>query len=454
MPDLRNRNTLLLFTIFHILVGASGHYASGVPGYFYLLVTCFFIFDILRTRDQNYRAGYYALYIMGFEIVYRISGANIAWEAGKYFSVIVLLTGLIAGKHKKFPWVFALLGMLLIPSMFLASDPEPGRTRELIVFNFTGPFLLVLSGIYFMGRKAQWTHFVNGFRLAFLPAVSLVVLISLNSGLGDLEFNSIVSNERASGGFGANQVSTLLGWFLLLAFLFRLEGVRLTPYVWGDWAMIVILLIRGLVTMSRGGMMAAGISLMVGIAVLLFGERSFRQKARKMTPYILVAILFLGGVIWYTNRLTNNFLLYRYQGLSTEEVMTGRASNDHGYLTGRDDIMAGDIAAFKRYPVFGVGYGMAAKWHAIYYGVEQPAHTEYTRLLSENGLLGLIFLVIAFIALPVRYFFLYPSARIRYFFLALLLVSMLTMFHAAMRLALPSILYGAAFFSVRRSEKL
>jgi hypothetical protein len=451
MPDLRNRNTLLLVTILHVLLGASGHYVSGVPGYFYLLITCFFIFDIIRNRDQNYRAGFYALYIMGFEIVYRISGANIAWEAGKYFSVVVLLAGLIAGKRKDFPWVFVLLGMLLIPSIFLSSDPEPGRTRELIMFNFTGPFLLVLSGTYFMGRKSQWADFVNGFRLAFLPAVSLVVLISLNSGLGDLEFNSIVSNERAAGGFGANQVSTLLGWFLLLAFLFRIEGVRLTPFVWGDWGMIAILLIRGLVTMSRGGMMAAAISLLVGITVLLFGEKSFRLKTRKMTPYILVALLFLGGLIWYTNRLTNNFLLYRYQGLSTEEVMTGRTGNDSGYLTGREDIMAGDIAAFMQHPVFGVGYGMAASWHAMFYGMDEPAaHTEYTRLLSENGLLGVIFLFIAFIFLPVMHYFRNPSVRIRYLFLVLLLVSMLTMFHAAMRLALPGVLYGAAFLSVNR----
>jgi uncharacterized protein YqgC (DUF456 family) len=46
MPDLNNKSTYFILIIIHILIGIAGNYAPGIPGYFYLAVTVFFIYDI------------------------------------------------------------------------------------------------------------------------------------------------------------------------------------------------------------------------------------------------------------------------------------------------------------------------------------------------------------------------------------------------------------------------
>ncbi|WP_025006946.1 O-antigen ligase family protein [Marinilabilia salmonicolor] len=435
MPDLYRKSTHLLLIIIHVIIGITGKYAPGVPGYFYLAVTILFIYDIIIHRDRGARAGFYALYIIGFEIVYRISGANIAWEAGKYFSIGILLVGLIINQKKVLSrGFFLLLFFLLIPALFLTSDPNPEDLRQMIMFNLLGPVTLVLSGMYFYKRKVVENVYLNGLRFAFLPAFALVVVISLKSGLSGLQFIYVGSSPDAAGGFGANQVSTVIGWFLLMVLLFRIIGKNITPLVWLDWGMIAILLIRGLVTLSRGGMMAFVIAFFMAFIVLWVKQSSFRRKTIKMMPYVIFGLFFFIGTIWYTNKITNNYLFYRYTGVTNSELRTGIPAEDSSYLTGRDEIMEGDIAAFKKFPILGVGYGMAAKWHAIYFGHEAAAHTEYSRLLSENGMLGLIFMIISFVWLPVLYFLKTPSPLSRAFFVAFLFLSLLTMFHAAMRL--------------------
>ncbi len=251
-------NKILFFSLIalHVFVGALGEYAPSLPGYYYLAVFIYFAFDVVRFNDSHSRAGFYALYLMGFEIVYRISGTSISYESGKYFSLLILLVGLIVNKRKEFSWVFLLLLLLLLPSVFLADDPDPTRIRKIILFNLSGPLSLILSGIYFFKRRIAFDLFFKGLRLAFLPAFSLIILLSLKSGLGDLHFTSVESSSAASGGFGANQVSTVIGWFILMLLLARFRGETLRPFAWFVWGMIGLLFFRGLITFAWGGMMA------------------------------------------------------------------------------------------------------------------------------------------------------------------------------------------------------
>ncbi len=448
-------NKILFFSLIalHVFVGALGEYAPSWPGYFYLAVFIYFAFDVVRFNDSHSRAGFYALYLMGFEIVYRISGTSISYETGKYFSLLILLVGLIVNKRKEFPWVFLLLLLLLLPSVFLADDPDPTRIRKIILFNISGPLSLILSGLYFFKRRISFDLFFKGLRFAFLPAFSLVVLLSLKSGLSELHFTGVDSSSAASGGFGANQVSTLIGWFILMLLLARIRGKILTPFVGLDWGMIGILFIRGLITFSRGGIMSMFLAIVAALVILWTTRRDFRHNVMRKMPYILLGLVFISGVVLYTNHLTNNFLLYRYEGKRTSEITTGIAPRDRDYLTGRGDIMKGDIAAFKTYPILGVGTGMAVKWHSIYFGHDAAAHTEYSRLLSESGVLGLIYILIAFIVLPLWYFHRLFSGWSKAFFAAFLLISMFTMFHAAMRLAMPGIVYGLSFLILKEERR-
>lgn len=450
---LDNKVYFLVLILLQVVVGLMGNYAPTWVGMAYVGFFLVFSFDVVRCRDTGSRAGFYALYLMGFEIVYRIAGTTFSHELGKYLSILILIVGVFAGKRKYIPWVFVFCLSLLIPALFLSEDPDPVRVRKMILFNLSGPLCIVFSGLYFYGRKIGLDTFIRGMQFAFLPAFSLIILLSMKAGLDTLQFNSVSSNPEASGGFGANQVSSSIGWFVLLILLLKVQGFKITPFHWLDWGMLAILLIRGLLTMSRGGMMSAIFALLGAVFIHFYADYLFRRRIFKMFPYVIVGLFLLVGVSWYANKISNNYLLYRYQGKTTNEVKTGNVDENKSYLTGRDDIMQGDLAAFLEYPLLGVGYGMSTSWHLAFFGSAAAAHTEFARLLSENGSLGLLFMLILFVALPLKYFFGVASKLSRYFMLAFFLISMMTMFHGAMRLSLGGIVYGAAFMVLTESKK-
>ncbi len=450
---LSNWKFFLFLISMQVAIGLAGIYVPVLVGIVYTGLFLIFALDVIINKDEGSRAGFYALYLMGFEIVYRMVGATFSYELGKYLSSLILIVGAFSGRRKDFPWIFIFCLLLLVPALFLAKDPDPVRIRKMILFNLSGPLCIVFSGMYFYKRVIIREIYLKGLQFAFLPAFSLIVFLSMKAGINTLQFDSVSSNPEASGGFGANQVSSVIGWFILLILLVKVQRFKITPFNWLDWCMLAILFVRGLLTMSRGGMMSAAFALLGALVVYFYTDYLFRRRFIKMLPYIVMGLVFLSAVTWYANKVSNNYVFYRYQGRTTNEVLTGTVDENKNYLTGRDEIMEGDLAAFLEYPLLGVGYGMSTSYHLAYFGSAAAAHTEFARLLSENGSLGLLYMLILFIALPVRYLFKVRSNLSKYFMAALFLISMMTMFHGAMRLSLAGILYGAAFIIVVESKK-
>lgn len=439
---------MIYLVLLHVLLGVLLKFFPAAISFFYVGVFVWMGFDVIRTHDKDSRAGFYALYLMGFEVVYRMGKYVLAYEMGKYVSILILLAGLLFGERKRFPYVFMILLLVLLPAMFLTTGHDITAIRKDVLFNMSGPLSLVVSGMYFYQRPFDMEKFYSGLKIAFLPAFALLVGLSLKSSLSSLQFDSLNSNAKASGGFGANQVSTIIGWFVLLVALCRIQGRKVTPFVWLDYLMLCMLILRGLLTFSRGGMMSSFFAFFVSFFFFLMFSEGFRKKMTRLFPYVVAGLLLVGATIVYANKLTNNFLMYRYLGYSTNEMISGQKDKNSSMLTGRDEIMKGDVAAFKEYPLFGVGYGMAAKWHARFFGEAAAAHTEYSRLLSENGLMGIIYILVVFILLPIRYLFRAPNVLSRFFFLGFFLIGAMTMFHAAMRVAFPGVIVGASFIYI------
>ncbi len=435
---------MIYLVILHAIVGVFLKYYPPIVTFFYVGAFAWMVFDVIRTKDRDSRAGFYALYLMGYEISYRMGGFYLAWELGKYLSVLMLAAGLIFTERKRFPYIFLLLLILLLPSIFLTTGRNINDIRKDVLFNISGPLSLVFSGMYFYRRPIELSKFYDGLRIAFLPAFVIAVGINLRASIASLEFDNLASSVSASGGFGANQVSTGLGWFVLMVAMFKVQGKKITPFQWLDYLMLCVLMLRGLLTFSRGGIMGAVLALVAAVAFYLLVSSEFRKRMIKVFPYIVVGFMLIIATILYANKVTNNFLMYRYLGYSTNEMRDGVKDKDRSVLTGRGELMEGDMAAFRESPLFGVGYGMALRWHARYFGEEVVAHTEYTRLLAENGLLGLIYMMVAFVILPMRNFFDAPNIITRYFFLAFFIIGAMTMFHAAMRMAIPGVLIGAS----------
>jgi len=455
MIDLLNKkNFQVSIIILHIIVGYIAAISPFLNGLFFVGIFVYFLFDIVYTHDKGSRAGFYALYIVGFEIIYRISGTTISEEMAKYMSIIILLAGIFMGKRKYLPVVFIFALLLLIPSAFLTKTESLLWTRKVVMFNISGPLTIVFSGLYFYKRAVGNVNFNAGMRLAFYPAVSLLVLLTLKADISSVNFHSVSSTSGMSGGYAPNQVSTAIGWLFLLGLMELIRGNRLLMFIVVDVVIVTYLLIRGLLTMSRGGILGAMLALIFAIGYAIVVDNRLRLLFKKIFFPSLIVLVFIFAGMWYVNKLSNNFILYRYQGKSTNEVLYGKKSINKDYTTGRGKIMEGDILAFKEYPILGVGYGMSAKWHALILGRDVVAHTEFTRLLSENGSLGLLFILLCYFILPIRYFFTNVLNRFGQFhFIVFIIYSYATMLHAAMRIAIPGVLYGAAFMIIVESRK-
>ena len=450
---INTKKWFLLFIGIHLALGVAVKFATSIVGMIYPAVFVLLVCDVFITRDRNSRAGFYALYLMGLEMVYRMAGAPFSWELGKYVSILILLIGVMVGRRKYISWTFVLLLILIIPAIFFSENDNPERLRKMIMFNISGPLSLVCSGFYFYCRPIYESDYIKQIKFSFLPAFTTCAALSVMANIADLEFISLQSNVEAAGGFGANQVSTVLGWFILLGLLLKFNQNKITPYGWLDWVVLFYLLLRAFLTFSRGGVMGAVLALVGSIAVLYFSSAAFKVRLKKLAPYILLGLAFLVGVFFIANSITKGMLMFRYRGFTTNEMKLGAKEHSGSMLTGRGEIMEGDYHAFLTSPLFGVGVGMGEKFRAAFYGHAVAAHTEFARLLSEHGTFGILFMLLGMIFLPVRHFFREKGLIARYFFIAFYLIGMFTMFHAAMRLALPGILFGASFMHIVRDEK-
>ena len=92
---------------------------------------------------------------------------------------------------------------------------------------------------------------------------------------------------------------------------------------------------------------------------------------------------------------------------------------------------------------------MAQKWH--HDGL--AAHTEFTRLLSEHGTVGMIFMIVIFVIIPIGIIQRMDDDSLLLFFVGFYCLSLLTMFHSAMRLALPGVLYGLSLLIYKKTKE-
>jgi O-antigen ligase len=126
------------------------------------------------------------------------------------------------------------------------------------------------------------------------------------------------------------------------------------------------------------------------------------------------------------------------------EALTGGAIGERFSSTsssGRDLLIQADLKTWSENPIFGAGPGLGAK-NRIEFFKSAAAHTEYSRMLAEHGLLGLMSLVTLGLmaAASIR-----GSTRLEKTLAAALLVySLLQMTVDGMRLAAPGFAFGLA----------
>lgn len=249
------------------------------------------------------------------------------------------------------------------------------------------------------------------------------------------------SNFEQSGGFGPNQVSTILGFgmFIFIArTFFSSPGKFLLLF---NFTIAVVIGYRGLLTFSRGGMITAAGMLLILILATYFKINS--SGRRKFTLLLVVLIGAIVATFVYSSLQTGGLLGKRY----ANQDAAGRAKET--YFTGREGISATEIEYFLRNPIFGIGAGKGAEIRMDETGKEVLSHNEITRMLGEHGLFGIFALLILFIT-P---FVVYLDNRDHIYLSCFVMFWLLTINHAAMRTAAPAFIYSLALLKISIPEK-
>jgi O-antigen ligase len=313
--------------------------------------------------------------------------------------------------------------------------------RKAILFNISGPLTLAIVSIYTYGKKLTFKSFLNVLDYIIYPLISMTVYIILyRPDLRDVIKNTS-ANAAASGGYGPNQVATVLGLgaFILFSRLLIPYANKVVHFIMMFF--LAAMVYRGFLTFSRGGMLTAAVMIAVFL-ILYFFITNIKTKVK--TIFKLLAV---GGVlvfIWTLTILqTGGLIENRY----TNKDALGREKED--VTSGRVDISKTELDAFFNNPYLGVGVGQGKSYRYETTGIQAASHNEVTRMLSEHGLLGLIGLSILFFAPIINN----PWGRKNIYFYPFLLFWLLTISHSAMRIAAPAVIYGLGLITITREKK-
>src|SRR5690606_18936073 len=114
-------------------------------------------------------------------------------------------------KKMAFPYVLYLL--FLLPGVLVSYDliAYDANFRTSIMFNLSGPLCLSIVSVFMFGRTFTFSQFLKVLDYMVYPLISMTVYIVLYSPDIREVITNTASNSAVSGGYGPNQVATVLG---------------------------------------------------------------------------------------------------------------------------------------------------------------------------------------------------------------------------------------------------
>lgn len=435
--------TYIGLIIAHIILGVIMFISNKLSVPYQYAILSLGLLILLYTQDKENQVLYICGYIVGAEVFLRMTGGALGYEIAKYSITFFMLIAIYFSGFSKnsFPyWVFLLL---MLPGVIYATvvlDLE-SSIRKSIGFNISGPICLGISSIYCYQRKISIKQIDDILLAILLPILTTVIyMFLLTPNIRDV-VKDTNSNFETSGGFGPNQVSTILGLGLFIIFVRVLFYSKTKKTVLLNVSLLMFIAFRGIVTFSRGGMISAVVMIAL-LMIVLFKVTKRSAKVKIIWAIIGSFIVFM--VIWgYSTFQTNGLINKRY----SNQDAAGRIKQSA--LTGREEIMEEEMAIFLDNPLFGIGVGKAKENRIEDFGTTVASHNEITRLLAEQGSLGIAALLILLIT-PLA---LYINNRYHIYLLSFYIFWLLTINHAAMRIAAPAFVYALSLLYVYGIEK-
>jgi O-Antigen ligase len=437
----RDKNYLFLIAA-HLLIGVLIYVIpvfAKVYGYAIILVGILFV---IKKRNKNNEVLYASAYIVGSEVLLRMTDGNPVYEFSKYGVMIFIIIGIFYSGFSKYSVPYWIYILLLVPGILIATHELNLQTeiRKTIAFNIAGPICLGLASMYTYNRKISYEEVNNILLMIGLPVVSCAMYLMLYTPNIREVLTGTGSNTELSGGFGPNQVSTVLGLGMFVFFSRILLVSRSKLIFIANLVVALMISYRGLVTFSRGGMLT-GLIMIIFLLYFIYINSKSQGKLKLFYFFGFLLVVFL--VVWsYTSFQTDGLIEKRYANQDAK----GRVKESQ--LTGREDIAAQEFDIFLDHPFFGAGVARATEIRTGINGFRSLSHNEISRLMSEHGALGILALLLLFITPMI----LYLDNKQNIYIFCFLFFWLLTINHAAMRIAAPAFVYSLALLKVQFNE--
>ena len=431
--------TYLYLILFHVVLGGMVYAVPFVSKMYGFFIFIFGIYYVIKKQNRNNEALIAAAYIVGSEVFLRMTDGNPLYEISKYGVMIFVFIGMYFSGFSKGAAPYWLFLLLLVPSIVISTFALDLDTniRKAIAFNISGPVCLGIASLYTYRRKISLEE-TNSILLSMgLPIVTCMVYLTFYTPNVRDVVTSTQSNYETSGGYGPNQVATILGLGMFIFFSRIILDSKSKFQILVNAFIALNITYRGMITFSRGGMIT-GFLMIALLLFFLYFKSNFAGRV-KLNYVIVLLVLALIATWSYTSFQTGGLIDKRY----ANQDAAGRVKKSQ--LTGREEIAEDEIKIFFENPIFGVGVGKGVEVRKLDSPGAALSHDEITRMLAEHGSLGALALLILFFTPLV----LYLENKFNMFLLCFVVFWLLTINHAAMRTAAPAFVYSLSLLNVQ-----
>jgi O-antigen ligase len=405
-----------------------------------IAILVFGTYYITQSKNKNNEALLMAAYAVSAEIMLRMTGGTFVNEYGKYLVMFFLFLGMLFSGFSRNALVYWLFLFFLVPSVVLSTVTLDITTdvKKAIVFNISGPVCLGFSAIYCYKRELSFQRLLGVITAFSLPLLCLVTYLYFYTPNIQDVVTGTQSNFETSGGFGPNQVATILGLGIFIFFVQLMLNSSNGILQIINGSLVLFFAYRGLITFSRGGIYT-GVAMVLLLLTILYFQANFQTKP-KIAGIIVLSFLATLAVWSYSSIKTNGLLDKRY----ANQDAAGREKKSQ--LSGREILIESELKMFYENPILGVGVGKNKELRKSQTGIDLATHNEITRMLAEHGTLGIVGLLI----LVITPLYLFAVDRQNILALSFFVFWLLTINHAAMRLSAPAFIYALSLLKVYR----
>ena len=217
LNDLKPISTIL----FHVALGIVAIMFRPIMQVYVIGCVFYFLYRFLTRKNKEKEVLIACAYMVGGEVFFRMTKAMVFYETGKYAVILFLLFGMFYQGFKRKAYPYAIYLILLLPGLIGALDYFAGDLflyRKTVLFNLSGPISLCAAALYCYGRTLKMSEFLQILDTIVYPIIAMTVYLYLyNPAIRDVVTNT-ASNAATSGGYGPNQVSTMLGLGVFILF--------------------------------------------------------------------------------------------------------------------------------------------------------------------------------------------------------------------------------------------